>query len=974
MPPQCPTCHRINPAQARFCYHDGVPLGGGGFGGPIRAGSQPFLSPFVFPSGRACKNFDDLVRGIEDEWQVARDMLRQGYFVGFLRNLGRADLAHAAGEAARAPDADRALDEFLARLPGERTPPMLHVSPRDVNLGQIESQRPRPFVLTIANQGAGLLTGTARSEAPWLALGDAPGVAEKHFSCRGDFTLPVQVKLANLRAGVKTQEGQITISAGNQSVSIVVRANRSVVPFGLGKLAGATTPRKLAELARDNPREAAPLFEAGQVARWYENNGWTYPVQGPPAAGLGAVQQYFEALGLAKPPRVRITHNRLDLTSAPGGCVEEFVQVETSEKRAVFARALSDVDWLEVVGVKYLPNSARIHVRVPCAPLLPGQRLGGKLTVISNGNQRFDVEVGLQITGKIPLVTPQPPALSGQKSSHQPPPVRRGSAPLVEVVEAPIASARMLEALPVEEAEPVLEAVPYRPAAPPPPALAAVPILQPVTPPPPPSNYRTEPPPARGIAAGPSQPPPMPLPEAPPPNRLLLHSIGPILVLLVLLGTVIHDFLLKEEDDSGPDLLDQTPRLALKFLEGEPPADQIRVPADIMSFGVAVEDLDVRGKGKRLMYDDKGFGRTNNVCLKIDRQEYLFGYPIVVFEDGLPKQSPKPIGAWMKKAEPLGTTNGRKRIGTRSVWRIAGPPPGSLGIEVTQTVELVPGDQSQLLDTVLIRYTIVNRDSRPHDVGIRFLLDTFIGANDGVPFTIPGRGGLCSTRERFEGEAVPNYIQAVENDNLTNPGTVAQVQLRVGGGLEAPSLVLLGGYPDKPLQDPPLNHRLAAGWVTGWEVPFINIREIEKLRRPPDSAVTIYWDVKRLESEGKREVGFTYGLGDLNATNDGRLALTVAGDAVRGSEFSLTALRRDPVAGERLKLILPPDSGLEIVGGASEQPVPPVEAGAARPISTATWRLRGKRKGRFDVTVESSEGPRQVKKIQILPPRPRILD
>src|SRR5262245_49508456 len=100
---QCPACHRVNPPQARYCFHDGVALGATSVG-PIRVGSRPFPSPFVFPNGRSCDNFDQLVLAIEDEWATARNMMRQGYFVGFLGGLGRADLAQAAREAARESD------------------------------------------------------------------------------------------------------------------------------------------------------------------------------------------------------------------------------------------------------------------------------------------------------------------------------------------------------------------------------------------------------------------------------------------------------------------------------------------------------------------------------------------------------------------------------------------------------------------------------------------------------------------------------------------------------------------------------------------------------------------------------------------------------------------------------------------------------------------------------------------------------
>ena len=54
----------------------------------------------------------------------------------------------------------------------------------------------------------------------------------------------------------------------------------------------------------------------------------------------------------------------------------------------------------------------------------------------------------------------------------------------------------------------------------------------------------------------------------------------------------------------------------------------------------------------------------------------------------------------------------------------------------------MPGEQSRRLDTCLVRYVIENTDVRSHRVGLRFMLDTFIGANDGVPFTIPGVGLL----------------------------------------------------------------------------------------------------------------------------------------------------------------------------------------------------------------------------------------
>jgi hypothetical protein len=254
---------------------------------------------------------------------------------------------------------------------------------------------------------------------------------------------------------------------------------------------------------------------------------------------------------------------------------------------------------------------------------------------------------------------------------------------------------------------------------------------------------------------------------------------------------------------------------------------------------------------------------------------------------------------------------------------------------------------------------------------LRFLLDTFIGQNDGVPFTIPGLPGLCSTRRRFDQpKEVPDYIQALEEEDLSAPGTVAHIQFRVSNAVEPPGQVLLGGYPDGPLRK---LYPQAQGWFTFWDVPLVSIREMvdrprEQLlgmrRDPePDSAVTLYWLVKRLAPGGRREVGFTYGLGQVASSESSRLLLTVGGRTVPDGEFTLTALRHSPQSGERLTVRLP-GTELELLGPA-EQEVPAITPGAARPISTVTWRLRAHRTGHFALVVESTRGFREKQTVRI---------
>src|SRR5437588_8047828 len=94
----CVKCSRVNPADAVYCYHDGFALNGhaGRGAGPVAVGGQQFASPFVFPSGRTCRSFDELATACQEDWASARELLAQGFFGGFFGGMGRADLAQAA--------------------------------------------------------------------------------------------------------------------------------------------------------------------------------------------------------------------------------------------------------------------------------------------------------------------------------------------------------------------------------------------------------------------------------------------------------------------------------------------------------------------------------------------------------------------------------------------------------------------------------------------------------------------------------------------------------------------------------------------------------------------------------------------------------------------------------------------------------------------------------------------------------------
>ncbi len=413
MPLTCPLCSRVNPDEALYCCHDGAALGGDSrAGGPIAVGMQPFPSPFVFPSGRFCRTFDELVLACEANWDEARELLRDGLLEGFLSGVGRSDLAWAARRCAEAADLDLGLDELLGQLPGAvRKTARLAVQPAEINCGRVPRGADHRFSIRLLNEGMGLIRGTvACTGSEWLVLGDDGGAPDKVFQFRSDQTITARVIGNRLRAGFRPPDGRLVIESNAGSAVVLVHVEPSpVVPFAHGVLAGATTPRRLADLTRAAPREAAVFFENGAVAEWYAANGWTYPVQGPPASGIAALQQFYEALGLAVPPRVELDRQLLRLEGAPGAAVESAVVVQTSERRAVFAHATTAEPWLKIDQPVLGGRTARIPVRVPRVPDRPGEVLRGRVQVTANGNQRFAVEVTLAVRNDRGPLPPTPP-------------------------------------------------------------------------------------------------------------------------------------------------------------------------------------------------------------------------------------------------------------------------------------------------------------------------------------------------------------------------------------------------------------------------------------------------------------------------------------------------------------------------------------------------------------------------------------
>ena len=915
----CQKCSRINPPDAAFCHHDGLSLDGtqgAASGASIDFSTWAFPSPFVFPDGVICRNFIQLALACNRDLKVSTEILQQGFLESFFASLGRHDLALAAKVANKSPDLQRGLSELLGKLPGSPlTPAELRVDPKQKNLGVVQIGEDCTFELSLTNKGDLLVCGKVLIDGcPWLTLGDA-GTTEKLFQFTHQSSLPVHIRGKWLRAFGEPLKAEIVVESNGGNFTIPIQVSVPVKPFPEGVLSGVRTPRQLAEKAKANVAAAAALIESGVVANWYEANGWIYPVPGPAASGLAAVQQLFEALGLVRSPKVDLSESTVTLRGNPGERLEYPLTVQTLEKRAAVAHGVSNQPWLTVARTVFRGQTAQIPLVVEAIPDDPGQTLQASVKVIANGNQRFDVQVTLVVNGVAPPRIPPP------LPTAPPPPV------------------------PVSAYTPPLPPIP-----PPSPEVSVPPTPMVFVPPTPLVSPATTPPVTHEQGQGfadfvPSRTEPSsPTRKAPriPRSQLLFRLLPVSIVVVGLLTAMSRDLIFYDPPEVPlPEVDYANPRLAVRFHEAILPNEF--VPSPSMRFGLGLPDpADPKKFKTKLTFDE--YGRTCNVVVRVDRIDSLWGVE---------------HGAWRGPIhQPLGKDKeGQPLIGAKAVWARSGPP----SITVTQYVEIVPGGLSadgkkRLLDTCKIYYDITNEDGIAHQVGLRFLLDTFIGSNDAVPFTIAGSKELCDTMKSFDKAAdVPDFISALERQDLQNPGTVAHLILKYGASLEPPTRVTIGAWPASKLRNEP-GGAAALMQNTRWDVPVLPMALAKDAGNPNgDSAVTLYWDDKEIPPKQTRTVGFAYGLGSVTGEKgDGQLALIAGGEVKAGKEFTLTAYVKNPAPGTTITLTLP--RNLKLVAGAEKENVPPIPPGASSAFSPVSWRVKATKSAIVPVSITLSSG------------------
>jgi hypothetical protein len=389
----CPRCQRANPREAVYCYFDGVVLDQrlAGAVSPSR-----MLQEFTFPSGRRCKTFDDLVQGCQYEWEDARHLLRNGDFTRYFAQIGRHDLARIAQENQKQPDPDIGLHTFLDQLPASQIQgPRLDLNPRRLMIGGVRPGEQRHISLTILNQGKGLLQGkvTVSEGGRWLKIaGDGNG-AECNLKTAKSQQIQLHVDARGLTAP-QTYSGKLTVITNGGISEVAVRLDVASIPFAQAPFQGAASPRQIAERMRANPKQAVPLLENGDIAHWFQLNGWTYPVSGPPARGIAAVQQFFEGMGLSKPPPLQLSEQELHFFCTQPEVAQARVTLRTPAKKWVYAQAESDKPWLRVITPSISgPQQAQVVFEVDSSLMDSGALNLGTVYLTANAGQKLAVRV-----------------------------------------------------------------------------------------------------------------------------------------------------------------------------------------------------------------------------------------------------------------------------------------------------------------------------------------------------------------------------------------------------------------------------------------------------------------------------------------------------------------------------------------------------------------------------------------------------
>ncbi|HPU76322.1 MAG TPA: hypothetical protein PLG65_09155, partial [Bacillota bacterium] len=286
-------------------------------------------------------------------------------------------------------------------------------------------------------------------------------------------------------------------------------------------------------------------------------------------------------------------------------------------------------------------------------------------------------------------------------------------------------------------------------------------------------------------------------------------------------------------------------------------------------------------------------------------------------------------------------------------------------LKVTQQLSFVKSPTTRYLDTARIHYIVENVGQMTHAVGLRLLIDTMLGANDGAPLRAADQAMIGDAM--LSGARIPDYWQAF--DSLIEPSVTSQGTM-AGGELTPPSRVAFS------------NWGMFADNL--WDAEIVPGREFIRSRESDlDSAVAMYWDPSALAPGEVRHYVTYYGLGGITLA-PGKLALGITAPAEVGlssdgtAPFLAVAYVHNTGEGPAHDLVARLDlpSGFKLAGGQSNtHSIGDLEPGQTAQVAwqvVATWASVGRADLAVSVSAKNADANAVSREIQVLGP-PRLL-
>lgn len=317
-----------------------------------------------------------------------------------------------------------------------------------------------------------------------------------------------------------------------------------------------------------------------------------------------------------------------------------------------------------------------------------------------------------------------------------------------------------------------------------------------------------------------------------------------------------------------------------------------------------------------------GLGKpvTSYTTIRIDKTNYVFG------------------GQTSKRA---GLTGNYGKVVTPPVQRQDGIYTAYLygDVLVEQILDLTFSTTTGQPDTAAISYVVTNQGFATRDIGLRIVLDTMLGNNDGAPFRVRDMAVVSDTM--FAGDDIPAFVQAF--DDLLKPAVMAQ------GNISGPEV-------SRPTRVYFTNWGSLADGV--WDFNFQPGRDFTRTGEfDLDSAMALYWDQEPLRPGESRRYVTHYGLGGISIAQ-GFLSLGLSSVnkvemAVNPVPFDVVGYIQntgDGIAHEVVaKLLLP--EGLKLVTSTNEKFLGKLQPGESTQV---VWKVvpTGKAFGSMKMSME----------------------